>query len=136
MKIKKYYLNNILLSAATMFFSTASQATTLQLSVFENSAGDFTGSIDIELIDENTVITTFTNTSLVNGPVIESLHFESGAADWISNPQWTNIDAPGNNETDIVFTLAAKPSGPPGGNNIGWTVNHNSGDTSYTFNAT
>jgi hypothetical protein len=135
MKMKKNDLNKILLSAAAMFFTAASQAATLQLSVFENSAGDFTGSVDIELIDENTVTTTFTNTSLVDGPVIESLHFESGAADWISNPQWTNTDAPGNNVTDIVFTLAAKPSGAPGGQNIGWSVSHKSGDTSYKFDA-
>ena len=103
--------------------------------VFENSAGDFTGSIDIELIDEDTVITTFTNTSQVDGPVIESLHFESGAADWISNPQWTNTDAPGNNVDDIVFTLAAKASGAPGGQSIGWAVSQKSGDTSYKIDA-
>ena len=133
--MKKNDLHKILLSAAAMFFSAASQAATLQLSVFENSAGDFTGSVDIELIDEDTVITTFTNTSLVDGPVIESLHFESGAADWISNPQWTNTDAPGNNVDDIVFTLAEKASGAPGGQSIGWAVSPKSGDTSYKFDA-
>ena len=72
---------------------------------------------------------------MLDGPVIESLHFESGVADWLSDPVWTNTDAPGNNTDDIVFNLASKSSGAPGGQNIGWAVSHNSGDTSYKLDA-
>lgn len=109
--------------------------TTLQLSVFENSAGDFSGTVDIELVDANTLLTTFNNTSVLDGPVIESLHFESGVTDWISNPVWINTNAPGNNRDDIVFNLAAKSSGAPGSQSIGWAVSHRSGATSYKLDA-
>jgi hypothetical protein len=109
--------------------------TTLQLSVFENSAGDFSGTVDIELVDANTLLTTFNNTSVLDGPVIESLHFESGVTDWISNPVWINTNAPGNNRDDIVFNLAEKSSAAPGSQNIGWAVSHRSGATSYKLDA-
>lgn len=132
--MNKYNLK-FLVSALSIFFSATSHAATLQLSVFENSAGVFSGTVDIALIDANTVVTTFNNTSLQDGPVIESLHFESGVADWLSKPLWTNTDAPGNNKDDIVFKLASKSSGAPGGQNIGWAVSHNSGDTSYKLDA-
>lgn len=125
----------ILVSTVFVFFSLTLQAATLQLSVFENNAGAFSGTADIALIDANTVVTTFNNTSMLDGPVIESLHFESGVADWLSDPVWTNTDAPGNNTDDIVFNLASKSSGAPGGQNIGWAVSHNSGDTSYKLDA-
>jgi hypothetical protein len=130
---KKYI--KILLFFVCIASSSVSQAITLQLSVFENSAGLFSGSVDVYHIDEDTVITTFNNTSLINGPVIKSLHFESGVADWLSNPVWSNLDMPGNNENDIVFEHAKKPSGAPGGQNIGWAVSHVSGATSYELQA-
>ena len=107
----------------------------MQLSVFENNEGSFSGAVDIELIDANTVVTTFNNTSMLDGPVIESLHFESGVADWLSNPVWTNTDAPGNNKDNIVFKLAPKSSGAPGGQNIVWAVSHKSGATAYKLDA-
>ena len=125
----------IIVSAVSVLFSLALQAATLQLSVFENNAGAFSGTVDIALIDANTVVTTFNNTSMLDGPVIESLHFESGVADWLSNPVWTNTDAPGNNKDDIVFKLAPKFSGAPGGQNIDWAVSHKSGATSYKLDA-
>ena len=125
----------IIISTVCLFFSLTLQAAMLQLSVFENNAGVFSGTVDIDLIGTSTVVTTFNNTSMLDGPVIESLHFESGVADWLSNPMWSNTDAPGNNQNDIVFSLASKSSGPPGGQNIGWAVSHMSGATSYKFDA-
>ena len=132
--MNKYNLK-FLVSALSIFFSAVSHAATLQLSVFENSAGVFSGIVDIAQIDANTVVTTFNNTSLQDGPVIESLHFESGVADWLSDPVWTNTDAPGNNKDDIVFKLASKSSGAPGGQNIDWAVSHKSGATAYKLDA-
>ena len=125
----------IMVSAVSVLFSLTLQAATLQLSVFENNAGAFSGTVDIALIDANTVVTTFNNTSLLDGPVIESLYFESGVADWLSDPVWSNTDAPGNNKDDIVFNLASKFSGAPGGQNIGWAVSHKSGATAYKLDA-
>lgn len=125
----------IIVSAVSVLFSLTLQAATLQLSVFENNAGAFSGTVDIALIDTNTVVTTFNNTSMLDGPVIESLHFESGVADWLSNPVWTNTDAPGNNKDDLVFKLASKSSGVPGGQNIDWAVSHKSGATAYKLDA-
>ena len=125
----------IIVSAVSVLFSLTLQAATLQLSVFENNAGAFSGTVDVALIDTNTVVTTFNNTSMLDGPVIESLHFESGVADWLSNPVWTNTDAPGNNKDDIVFKLASKSSGVPGGQNIDWAVSHKSGATAYKLDA-
>ena len=125
----------IIVSAVSVLFSLTLQAATLQLSVFENHAGAFSGTVDIALIDANTVVTTFNNTSMLDGPVIESLYFESGVADWLSAPVWTNTDAPGNNKDDIVFKQASKSSGAPGGQNIDWAVNHKSGATAYKLDA-
>ena len=130
--MKKHYLC-IFINLIALIFSVPSHAATLQLSVFENYAGDFSGSVNIELIDANTVITTFNNTSLTDGPVIESLHFELGAADWLSNPVWTNINLPGTNKNDIIFKQSSKPSGAPGGENIDWSNSHKSGATSYNL---
>ena len=130
---KKYI--KILLFFVCIASSSVSQAITLQLSVFENSAGLFSGTVDIYQYDENTVITTFNNTSFENGPVIKSLHFESGVADWLSDPFWSNLDMPGNNVNDIVFEHAKKASGAPGGQSIGWAVSHMKGATSYEIQA-
>ncbi len=125
----------IIVSTVFMFFSLTLQAATLQLSVFENNAGAFSGTVDIALIDADTVVTTFNNTSILDGPVINSLYFESGVADWLSDPVWSNTDAPGNNKDDIVFKLASKSSGVPGGQNINWAVSHKSGATAYKLDA-
>lgn len=126
-----------MLSAAAILFAVPAHATTFQLSIFENSTGDFSGSVEIEQIDENTVLTTFYNTSTVDGPTIKSLYFESGVSDWISDPVWTNTDAPGKkNDDNIEFSQVEKASGPPGGKNIDWAVNHKSDATSYKLSAT
>ena len=52
----------IIVSTVFVFFSLTLQAATLQLSVYENNARAFSGTVDIALIDANTVVTTFNNT--------------------------------------------------------------------------
>lgn len=126
-----YSFNGLLVGAATMFFVAASHAATFQLSVLENSAGDFSGTVDVDLIATNTVVAIFKNTSLLDGPVFESLHFERSVADWLSRPVWRNTDTAGNKNDDIVFKPASKLSGVPGGQSIDRVVRHRSGASPY-----
>ena len=67
----------IIVSTVFVFFSSALQAAALQLSVFENNARAFSGTVDIALIDANKVVTTFNNTSVVPVPAAVWL-FSSG----------------------------------------------------------
>jgi hypothetical protein len=91
-------------------------AATFDFVVFQGPAGNFSGEVEV-LLSGSTLTTRISNTSPSGDrPVITDVYFQSGWANYVSNPV---LDV--NNVGIVNFTPPATPPNLPGWNGLGFT---------------